>query len=585
MGLGVVLVGLAAWRTLSVVHTDVAQARTTIDSATANPDQLLSTPGRAQSLHYLTEADGQLQQADRQIRTSLSLDVLSWVPFAHTQRDGLLQLVDDARTMTESGSTLLTTVDTLQSESHGTSISIPSLRRLQQEVTGTVTRFEAIDRPGSGLIGPIATARASLDRDNVRLVQLMTRGDEALSYALPFLGADGPRTYFLAAENNAEMRDQGAVLSFAVLHVDNGSFTVGTAQSVGVLALTQPAPVTVPPSMEQVFGGYQPTETWQSTNATANFPWSGADMAAMYTQASGVRPDGVVGIDVPMVASLLTVSGPVSVPGISGAVTSQNLAPIILNQLYDGIGPNQADRSDELSAVAQAAVDAMQGRDVDLARLARVVAQGIDGRHLLVWDADPAYETTVADLGASGSIDTDEPAETFHVAVENATATKLDYYVTVDVSMHITVTAVGYAVVDTTVTLHNSAPANAKPSYQLGPDGVSSTVAGQYVGHVYLWGPLGGTQLGSVVESGLQLSEQDLSVLPQAGGSVNFQTVIPDAVRNGWLNINVVPQPRLVPEQVTATLSAPGWALTGSDRQSAVLTRTSTMSWRLTPAA
>ena len=41
-----------------------------------------------------------------------------------------------------------------------------------------------------------------------------------LSYVLPFLGADGPRTYLIAGENNAEMRDQGAVLSLALMQTD-----------------------------------------------------------------------------------------------------------------------------------------------------------------------------------------------------------------------------------------------------------------------------------------------------------------------------------------------------------------------------
>ena len=66
---------------------------------------------------------------------------------------------------------------------------------------------------------------------------------------------------------------------------------------------------------------------------------------------------------------------------------------------------------------------------VDVVALARTLATEAVERHLQIWDEVPQYEQTIVQIGASGNIDTDDPTRTFHVAVENATATKLDYFV------------------------------------------------------------------------------------------------------------------------------------------------------------
>ena len=75
--------------------------------------------------------------------------------------------------------------------------------------------------------------------------------------------------------------------------------------------------------------------------------------------------------------------------------------------------------------------------------------------------------------------------------MENATATKLDYYVSVSVSQNIHLKADNEADINTAITVINHAPAGASPSLQLGPDNINAHQAGQYVANAYLWGPAG----------------------------------------------------------------------------------------------
>ncbi len=114
---------------------------------------------------------------------------------------------------------------------------------------------------GSGLlIGPLADARNTFDGEIAKITGLLTTGGHLLDYAGPFLGADGPRTYLLAGENNAEMRDQGAVLSWALLTANDGTFSMTHAQSVGTLSIRHPADVTLPAGTVSAFGLLQPTQ-------------------------------------------------------------------------------------------------------------------------------------------------------------------------------------------------------------------------------------------------------------------------------------------------------------------------------------
>jgi hypothetical protein len=383
-------------------------------------------------------------------------------------------------------------------------------------------------------------------------------------------------------ENNAEMRDEGATLSYALLNTLDGAITEQTGGTVANIALSAPAGgVEVPPGTEAAFGELNPTEVWQSTNATADFSFAGRDIQSMFADATGTNVDGVIGIDVVALQALLGLTGPVNVPGIAEPITTQNATYILLDQLYQGLPPgsSQGSRREELAAVASAVFHQLGVGKVDVVALARTLATEVAGRHLQTWDKVPDYERTISDLGASGDIDTDDPTRTFHVAVENATATKLDYYVDVAISDTVTIAPNGSATVDTAVTLTNHAPAGQPASYQLGPDGINSQVAGEYVGRVFLWAPRDSVQKGAINESGLQLApEIDLPVLPGQSETAHFQTTIPNAIRGDELHLVFEPQPRLTPESLKARIVASGTQATTT----VSLTKPTTLTWTFT---
>ena len=379
------------------------------------------------------------------------------------------------------------------------------------------------------------------------------------------------------------MRDEGSVLSYSQMHTLNGALTETTGGTVGTIELAGLAPgVTVPAGTQNVFGTLYPPGNWQSVNATADFSFSGSDMQAMFSAATGTHVNGVIGIDVVALQSLLALTGPVTVPGIPEPVTAQNASNVLLNQLYAGLPPesSQVPRREELSAVASAAFRQLNLGKVDVVALARTLGTLVAGRHLQLWDEDPQYERTITAMGASGDIDTVQPTRTFHVAVENVTKSKLDYFVNVAISDTVSISPNGSAEVDTSVQLTNHAPAGQAPSYQLGPDGINSHVAGEYVGRVLLWGPRGSVEQGSVDESGLSLAEPlDVPLMPGQSATAHFETTIPNAVKDGKLQLVFVPQPRLTPDSLSVHVLANG-SQDGSTIKT-TLTKTTTLTWNV----
>ena len=305
-------------------------------------------------------------------------------------------------------------------------------------------------------------------------------------------------------------------------------------------------------------------------------------MAQMYQQATGQPVDGVIGIDVPGLARVLRVVGPIAVPGISEPVSADNAARVLLHDLYQGLSPasDQSVRRELLSHVVEALIERLRHGDHDAVALGRELGEAAAGGHLRLGSFTPSEELTFEQLGLGGSPAGVSASRTFHLAVENRTATKLDYYVVPAVSQRVRLTDQGTAIVRTTVTVDNQAPIGAPPSYQLGPDQFTRR-PGDYTAWVLLWGPQGAAQKGGIEESGLTLTQAITDVGAGTTKQVGFETIIPRAVRDGRLQLRLVPQPRLQPVRLDVTLDAPAWQVKGPASWAGPWDRVRTFTWDL----
>ena len=549
-------------------RTQLLGARAALQGAVDDPAALGTPEGRAAALAQVDGALASIAGARTRVAGSRVLSAAGAVPLLGGQRSGLLDLIDDAAAAAGAGRDLLAAVDELAGRTQVRDGVLPldGLTALQQEVGAAGRAVGArVAGDGAGLWGPLGDARRAFDDVAASTSRRLTEGAEALGAARSFLGGGGRRRYLVAAQNNAEMRDQGAVLSYVVVSFENGRLVRERQGSIADLALSEPAAAHVPAGTQEVFGPIRPTQTWQSVNATADFAFSGRAMAAMYGQAAGQSVDGVIALDVPALAGLLGAVGAVSIDGVAEPVTAGNVGQLLLNDFYQGLAPtsDQTLRRERQGDVVKAVMDRITGQPHDAVALGRAVGEAASGGHLRLWSAEPGEEDVFERTGLGGGPATKEPDRTFHVAVQNRTASKLDYFVRPAVHQDVRLTTEATAVVRTTVVIENRAPAEPAPTYHFGPAALTEK-PGDYLAWVLLWAPEGSRQLqNGVAESGLHLSQFVLVVPAGERREVVFETEIADAVRGGDLRLRLVPQPRLEPMPLSVTVRTDGPPLSG----------------------
>ena len=589
--LGLLGAGFGAFAVLLYLDIDrardrLATARVSLQAAIADPNALRTDEGRAATGEKVTAAAQSVAAARDAARGSVPLSLTRWMPGLGGQRTGLLRLIDDAATATNAGLDLLVKLDSATARTQLVDGQVPlaGLRTFGVDMRSASGVVGGLVRGADGLWGPLGDARRTFDDVARSTASRLVGGADAVDAALPFMGANGDRRYFIAIQNNAEMRDQGMVLSYAIVRFQDGRLTFERNGSVAELALTRPAPAEIPAGTSEIFGDLHPTTLWHSVNATADFSWSGQAMQAMYEAATKQRVDGVIAIDVIGIQRLITAVGAVSVPGIAEPVGPENAPRVLLHDLYEGLPPSsdQTPRRELLSEVTKAVINRITAGTRDAVILGRELGNAAEGGHLRLWSATPAEEKVFVRTGLGGGPASISPDRTIHVAIQNRTATKLDYYVTSSVKVDVSLTRSGDARVRTTVTVENRAPVNGKPSYQLGPDQFMNG-PGDYWAWVMQWGPAGSrTGAESVVESGLPLVHFVLPVGPGERKDVTFpETVIPNAVRDGKLQLRLVPQARLEPADLQVTLTAPGRRVASPLTWSGKWDRVVAPSWQL----
>jgi len=545
-----------AWLAVDVLLAfgDLDDARDSLSGA-ADLDRLLTADGRASISDSLATADRSADQARDRLQSSVPLRALAVVPGLGHQRRAAILLARDTAVTAAEGRSLVEVIDRVGAGNRieGGRLPLEAMVELETAAARAASVLRPTVRRSASLWGPINDARDAYDEEVGDAAVRLADAADALRAARSFAAQGGTRRYLVAGQNNAEMRDQGMVLSYAVLRFADGRFDVERSGSVTDLSLAAAAPTPVPEGTASLFGGLEPTRLWQSVNASADVTWSAAAMLDMVRAATGVQLDGVVMLDVPALAQLLRVIGPVAAEGIPEAVTAQNAARLLLSDLYAAlpVGADQGPRREAIAGVARAAVRRAASEPLDALQLGRAVANAARGGHFRLYSRDATEQATFERIGLSGgpAVPPEDAARTFHYSVQNATGTKLDYYVRHRVRFDVTVTDAGNAVVKTTVGIANGAPADAPASYVMGPT-ANQARPGQYTGRVYLWGPAGSGQFESVEEAGLRATVRTIVAEPQGFAEAAFETLIRGAASEGVLSLRLVPQPLLVPATV-----------------------------------
>ncbi|ORM08020.1 DUF4012 domain-containing protein [Rhodococcus hoagii] len=412
------------------VKSNLERAR---DHATTTKDALLAGNSDQATL----AASDAARYAER---AQSSTDSLSWraaaaVPWLGSPLETTRQITGVVRGLTDdvltpavqAGSVL--SPDRLISE--GARIDLGPLREaapaLADSAAAAAELAAKADAVDSTFLGAVDSARIQLQEQTADLSQLLGNVSTAAEIVPSMMGADGPRTYFIGFQTNAEARGTGGLLGgFGELRAVDGAVRVEDLGSNKELSTDSKQPLDLGPDFEKQYGISRPTTDFRNSNVSSHFPYAAQIWRSLWAQESGEQVDGVIATDPVALSYILDVVGPVTMPD-GEKVTADNVVELTESTAYSRFANNNNARKAYLQTIAGKVVERMTGRISNPQALLEALGRGASERRIAVWSANPT-EQQVLEGTVLGHTVPDDPAPYAGVVVNNLGGNKLDYY-------------------------------------------------------------------------------------------------------------------------------------------------------------
>jgi hypothetical protein len=582
-GLGFGLVGLAVLFSISagvaalLARSDINRGIDAAQSALASVSD-----GKASS------GTDQLRMASEEFAAAEKSTAAWWsqgarlVPVAAQQRQAVAEAVSVARDVTSVSAQEAGSIDFAQLQYQNGGIDLRRVAALSgpldavdSHLASAVSRLSAVQ--SSWLVAPVQTRLRRVDSEITRAHNSAALAAQAVQAAPSLLGGDGVRHYFVAFMSPAESRGlDGLIASYAELTADQGRITLTTSADINVLnsdlGSRGGGHISGPADYLSRYGPYDPAHFFQDLTYSPDMPSVSTVVAQLYEQAGGDHLDGVLAVDPEALASLLSFSGPVQVPGL-GQLDASNAVNVLLKGQYAQYpDPSQQDirRTYQQEAIHQAfqrlSTGSLPSPGSLSAALDPVVRQG----RLLLWSFHPADQPLLRRVGLAGTFPARSGGDLLSVVTQNAAANKIDAYLQRSITDRVAYDPGNGAVASTvTITLHNDAPARGLSSQVIGSYGGSGLPSGTNQTWLTVYSPLRlaaaseddhPVSMDAVPELGVLTYSTFVKVPP--GGSVTLTLQLTGRINSGKsYQITLHRQPMVLPDrysvQVTGT---PGWS-------------------------
>jgi hypothetical protein len=402
----------------------------------------------------------------------------SFVPLLGRTPDAVRALADIGATVSGAGQSISGAVANLPGSLGALAptrglIPLDAMRRLHPVVAAARAQLEEAHTEAEGIsrslvIRPVVEAGDLVRTELDRVLPAVRAADGLLRILPQFAGADGARRYFLAAENPTELRGTGGLISaYAILTISEGRMSISPFRDIHMLPNLAPDSVSWPSDeFQAIYRPFDAAGFWRNTNMTPDAPTAGALIEGLWRRRQVDRLDGTIFVDIQALSYLVDALGSVPVPQLHVTLTKRNTVPYVANQAYTAIR-DDATRKHLLGIVGQEVFGRFLADASGDRALRALISAGADG-HIVVYGADAAVESAFVEAGLAGSFGT-TAGDFFSPVVNNIGGNKIDYYVKRSVHYEVALEAGGSAEADAKVSFANGAPANAEPSYALGP--------------------------------------------------------------------------------------------------------------------
>lgn len=311
------------------------------------------------------------------------------------------------------------------------------------------------------------------------------------SVLLPsMLGGEGPRSYVLAMQNNAELRSSGGIIgSIALLHAENGRITLQRQASTRDFPPLD-APLPLSDSTVALFED-RPGRYLQNITSIPDFREAGKTIATRWEGRFGGRVDGVIAVDAVVAAHLMRATGDLSFGPFTA--TADTVTDILLSEIYAAV-PDPA-AQDEIFAQAAGGLFGAALSQAEPRALLRAVSDAAGEGRIRIWSAHEDEESLLARSTLGGAIPNDEAdAPVVGVLFNDGTGGKMDYYTRAAIATAVG-TCQGGPTTQVRVTWTNTAPADAATSLPpyVTADGIYGVPAGSVRTLIAVYGPEGAT--------------------------------------------------------------------------------------------
>lgn len=300
----------------------------------------------------------------------------------------------------------------------------PALTKLSGAAAQLGADAQAIRDPG--YVSSLRDARSQLQSQAADLATILENTALAARVAPAMMGADGPRTYFMGFQTNAEARGTGGLLGgFGILRFDNGTATVDNLAPN--TELTGPfTPIDLGPEYTHQYGWTNPSTDFRNSNQSPHFPYAAQIWKAMWSQQTGQNVDGAIAIDPIALSYILGAVGSITL-GDGEKVTKDNVVELTESTAYVRFPTDQAARKQYLQDIANAAVRKMLGPVQSPRDLLEALGKAVGEGRIAVWSAAPEDQKLLEETPLAHVVP-DDPAPYAGVVINNLGGNKLDYY-------------------------------------------------------------------------------------------------------------------------------------------------------------
>ena len=431
LGLLVVVIAFGAWLGVKALDAKASlqQAR---DSAQQAKDALLK--GDTANAARSAAAAHREAEAARDATHSVPWNVAAVVPWLGSPFKAGQQITNVvlglAADVLEPSATVGTTIGPDQLVANGR-VDVQRLRAEEPNLTAISTNAARIDADAQAIVEPyfvsvLQDARLALQGQTADIAKLLHDTALAAQIVPPLMGADGPRSYFMGFQTNAEARGTGGLLGgFGILRFDNGVPAVDTLAPN--TQLDKPfTPIDLGPEYTDLYGFNDPTTDFRNSNISPHFPYTAQIWQSMWRQQTGMIVDGAIAIDPVALSYVLGAVGPVTLAD-GEVITQDNVVELTESAAYVRFPTDQTARKQYLQDIAQEVVKKITGPVSASRALFDALGKAVSEGRIAVWSAQPAEQELLEQTPLAHIVPTDD-APYAQVVVNNLAGNKLDYY-------------------------------------------------------------------------------------------------------------------------------------------------------------